>query len=45
MPFIVVDNDVKAVNNGILADIAPTILDLMGIEQPAAMTGVSLIKK
>ncbi len=45
VPFIVVDNDVKAVNNGILADIAPTILDLMGIEQPAAMTGVSLIKK
>ena len=43
VPFIVVDNDVKEVKNGILADIAPTILKLMGIEQPAAMTGQPLI--
>jgi len=28
---------------GILADIAPTLLDLMGLEQPAAMTGNSLL--
>lgn len=44
VPFIVVDKDVKAVEDGILADISPTILDLMGIEAPAQMTGHSLIK-
>ena len=29
---------------GALADVAPTILDVMGIEQPEDMTGQSLIK-
>ena len=43
VPFIVVDDDVKAVRNGILADIAPTILKLMGIAQPEQMTGKALI--
>ncbi len=43
VPFIVVDNDIKSVDNGILADIAPTILKLMGIEQPACMTGTPLV--
>lgn len=43
VPFIVVDDDVKNVKNGILADIAPTILKLMGIKQPDCMTGSSLI--
>jgi len=43
VPFIVVDNDVKQVKNGILADIAPTILSLMGIPVPAAMTGNVLV--
>ena len=28
---------------GILADVAPTVLEALGIEQPAAMTGKSLI--
>ena len=37
--FLVVDDDVKSVADGRLADIAPTILHLMGIPQPAAMTG------
>jgi 2,3-bisphosphoglycerate-independent phosphoglycerate mutase len=32
-----------ALGNGRLADIAPTMLDLMGLEQPALMTGHSLI--
>ncbi|HOG24613.1 MAG TPA: 2,3-bisphosphoglycerate-independent phosphoglycerate mutase [Bacteroidales bacterium] len=45
VPFIVVDDQVKAVENGILADIAPTILDLMGIPAPVEMTGKSLIHK
>ena len=43
VPFIVVDNDVKEVKNGILADIAPTILKLMGIAQPECMTGSALV--
>ncbi len=43
VPFVVVDNDVKSVNNGILADIAPTILKLMGVSQPDSMTGKSLV--
>ena len=43
VPFIVVDNDVKEVKNGILADIAPTVLKLMGIAQPACMTGTPLV--
>ena len=43
VPFIVVDEDVKSVKNGKLADIAPTILKLMDIEKPAEMTGDCLI--
>lgn len=43
VPFIVVDKEVKKVQNGILADIAPTILDIMGIPAPEEMTGHSLI--
>ena len=43
VPFIVVDEDVKTVKDGRLCDIAPTILALMGIEQPSVMTGRSLI--
>lgn len=45
VPVIVVDKDVKEINNGRLADVAPTVLDLMGLEQPSEMTGKSLIKK
>ena len=45
VPFILIDNDQIPVNDGVLGDIAPTILDLMGVEQPAAMTQKSLIKK
>ena len=41
--FIVVDDDVKSVRDGRLADIAPTMLKLMGIPQPADMTGEVLI--
>jgi 2,3-bisphosphoglycerate-independent phosphoglycerate mutase len=33
-----------AAEGGILADVAPTLLDMMGIDQPAAMTGRSLIR-
>lgn len=34
---------VKALESGILADVAPTVLELMGLPKPAAMTGHSLI--
>ena len=36
-------DEVKEVKDGKLADVAPTILKLMGIEQPAAMTGQPLV--
>lgn len=45
VPCILIDKDYHpALHNGKLADIAPTILQLMGIAQPAEMGGVSLIK-
>ncbi|GAB2691495.1 2,3-bisphosphoglycerate-independent phosphoglycerate mutase [Paenibacillus thermoaerophilus] len=43
VPFIVTKPDVKLRDDGILADIAPTILKLLGIAQPEQMTGKSLI--
>ena len=42
--LILIDNELKQIKDGILGDIAPTILDLMGIEQPEAMTQQSLIQ-
>ncbi len=43
VPIILVDKDLKNINNGVLGDIAPTILELMGIEQPQIMTCKSLL--
>ncbi len=43
VPLIVVDPDVKEVRNGVLGDIAPTILALLGIDQPELMTRKSLV--
>jgi 2,3-bisphosphoglycerate-independent phosphoglycerate mutase len=43
VPCIVVDKDITKVSDGRLADIAPTILKLMGIEQPVEMTGKALV--
>ncbi len=45
VPCILVSDDYKSVKNGILADVAPTILSIMGIEQPKAMTGKVLAVK
>ena len=42
VPFCIVGADVK-LKDGRLADIAPTMLDLMGLEKPAEMSGNSLI--
>jgi len=43
VPLILVDPDIKAVKNGVLGDIAPTILKLMGVPQPELMTQKPLI--
>ncbi len=44
VPFIYVTNNNSAtVKNGRLADVAPSILHIMGLEQPADMTGENLI--
>jgi 2,3-bisphosphoglycerate-independent phosphoglycerate mutase len=45
VPVIVVNGPKGALDNGRLADVAPTMLDLMGIAAPAAMTGRSLLKR
>jgi len=44
VPFIVVSDTVKHAEHGILADVAPTILAMMGIEIPKEMTGRVLVK-
>ena len=44
MPCVYVTSDKGAkIENGILADVAPTILHIMGIPQPSEMTGHNLI--
>jgi 2,3-bisphosphoglycerate-independent phosphoglycerate mutase len=43
---LIVTADVSALRDGgILADVAPTVLELLGVEQPPAMTGRSLIDR
>ncbi len=44
VPCIVTDKSVELRDDGILADLAPTLLHLMQIEKPEEMTGKSLIK-
>ena len=41
--IILVDKELKTIHDGVLGDLAPTILELMGIEKPAVMTGHSLL--
>jgi 2,3-bisphosphoglycerate-independent phosphoglycerate mutase len=45
VPFIVVNPPVAVarIENGRLADVAPTLLDILGLEKPAGMTGHSLL--
>lgn len=43
VPIILVDKDIKTINHGVLGDIAPTILKLMGLPQPEEMTRHSLV--
>jgi 2,3-bisphosphoglycerate-independent phosphoglycerate mutase len=43
VPFCYVGSRANAkLRNGILADVAPTVLDAMGLEKPKEMTGKSL---
>ena len=44
VPVVVVSDRVAGVRNGVLADVAPTVLALMGVEPPAEMTGKSLVE-
>jgi 2,3-bisphosphoglycerate-independent phosphoglycerate mutase len=43
VPFVVTREGVELAGPGILADVAPTILELLGIPKPAAMSGRSLL--
>jgi 2,3-bisphosphoglycerate-independent phosphoglycerate mutase len=44
VPLIVTQSEMTLRDGGVLGDVAPTVLELLGIEQPAAMTGRSLIE-
>jgi 2,3-bisphosphoglycerate-independent phosphoglycerate mutase len=47
VPFVLImdGEKVRLRDDGILADVAPTALALLGLEVPAVMTGTSLIAK
>ncbi|WP_010098439.1 2,3-bisphosphoglycerate-independent phosphoglycerate mutase [Ornithinibacillus scapharcae] len=45
VPVIVTKDNIELRDGGILADLAPTLLDLLDIEKPQEMTGTTLIKK
>jgi 2,3-bisphosphoglycerate-independent phosphoglycerate mutase len=44
VPFVVTARGIELADGGVLADVAPTVLEVLGIEQPAEMTGRSLIE-
>ncbi len=43
VPIVVVSDTIQHVDNGVLADLAPTVLKIMGLPQPEEMTGHSLV--
>jgi 2,3-bisphosphoglycerate-independent phosphoglycerate mutase len=45
VPVVLVGGGHGPLRDGRLADIAPTLLELMGLPQPAEMTGVSLLRR
>ena len=45
VPFCIIGTKYKLTKNGAICDIAPTILEIMGIEKPSQMEGQSLILK
>ena len=44
VPFLITKEDVELHETGNLGDIAPTLLELLGIEKPVEMSGKSMIK-
>ncbi|MEC8634358.1 MAG: 2,3-bisphosphoglycerate-independent phosphoglycerate mutase, partial [Bacteroidota bacterium] len=42
VPVVILSKYVDSIQDGILADVAPTVLKLMGIPQPSEMTGKAL---
>lgn len=44
VPSILVSDDYKKINEGILADVAPTLLSIMGVDIPQDMTGKVLVE-
>ncbi len=42
--YVAPDSSSYDVGSGILADVAPTLLDMLGVAKPAEMTGVTLLK-
>ncbi len=45
VPLIAVGVEGELTEGGVLADLAPTMLDIMEVEKPEEMTGKSLLKK
>jgi 2,3-bisphosphoglycerate-independent phosphoglycerate mutase len=45
VPVLLMGSDAKAIHEGRLADLAPTLLDLMGVQQPKEMTGHTIISR
>jgi 2,3-bisphosphoglycerate-independent phosphoglycerate mutase len=43
VPLILVDSELKSIQDGVLGDLAPTILKMMGIDQPKSMTQKALV--
>ena len=43
VPLFLIDADYKKINNGLLSDLAPTVLKIMGLEIPKEMTGKVLV--
>jgi 2,3-bisphosphoglycerate-independent phosphoglycerate mutase len=43
VPSILITDDYKKINEGILADVAPTLLKIMGVAIPSDMTGNPLV--
>jgi len=43
--YVAEDHADYTVNDGVLADVSPTLLDMLGVAQPAEMTGKSMLEK
>lgn len=43
VPMILVDKDIKEIKDGVLGDVAPTVLKMIGVDQPEDMTRFSLV--